>query len=559
MIAALMRPRLLSFKNRWRTSARATRIYRDVVVLSLSLSLMVGMYRATTWGLLQFQQLPLLVNLPISIPLGLLLAALAGMSIISALSHSIGHIYLADDLDLLLAAPATPQQLFFARFLNVTLSVTWMPFVFILPVLVALGTAYNAPAQFYALAPVVLIPYFVIPSAIATVAATIIMSVIDPRWTKPLVVAGVLIALGTIYSVADSVATVFTNRHDPDQVLRIIRTVSAAHTPWLPSTWAASALAEILTPSGKNVVLRIGLLYSSMVTAVTAACAITNIVHGYAYTKSRNSSRSTSLQGRRSTVRTARRLTSPTRAILTKEFRMIFRDLAQSSQVIFLAGLCILYLTNLRLFLALDSFPAESRAQWQAIFLIMHAAITAFFTTSLCTRLVFSSVSLEGRQFWILQTSPLPIRALLESKCLAWFIPISALSATLFAMGVFLIVGKLELVVLYTALSFFITYGIVGLGIGLGALFADFTWEHPSQLALSFGSFLYMLACAGLVMLNIFPLAAILRLSAQFSHLDGISSVFGMLLISSLLIILNTLLARGALKLGEKKLLSGEG
>jgi hypothetical protein len=174
MIAALMRPRLLSFKNRWRTSARATRIYRDVVVLSLSLSLMVGMYRATTWGLLQFQQLPLLVNLPISIPLGLLLAALAGMSIISALSHSIGHIYLADDLDLLLAAPATPQQLFFARFLNVTLSVTWMPFVFILPVLVALGTAYNAPAQFYALAPVVLIPYFVIPSAIATIAATII-------------------------------------------------------------------------------------------------------------------------------------------------------------------------------------------------------------------------------------------------------------------------------------------------------------------------------------------------------------------------------------------------
>jgi hypothetical protein len=60
-------------------------------------------------------------------------------------------------------------------------------------------------------------------------------------------------------------------------------------------------------------------------------------------------------------------------------------------------------------------------------------------------------------------------------------------------------------------------------------------------------------------MLNIFPLAAILRLSAQFSHLDGISSVFGMLLISSLLIILNTLLARGALRLGEKKLLSGEG
>jgi ABC-2 type transport system permease protein len=481
------------------------------------------------------------------------------MSIISALSHAIGHIYLADDLDLLLAAPATPQQLFCARFLNVALSVAWMPFVFILPVLVALGTAYNAPPLFYALAPVILLPYFVIPSALATLAATVIMSVIDPRWTRPLVVTGVFIALTAIYSVADSVATVFTNRHDPDQILRILKTVTAAHTPWLPSTWAANALAELLSPSGKHLSLRIGLLYSSMVAAVTAACALTNIVHGYAYTKSRNSSRSTQLQRRQSLRRKTSCSTSPTRAILTKEFRMIFRDLAQSSQVIFLAGLCILYLTNLRLFLALDSFPDESRAQWQAIFLIMHAAITAFFTTSLCTRLVFSSVSLEGRQFWILQTSPLPIRALLESKCLAWFIPISALSALLFATGVFLIVGKLELVVLYTALSFFITYGIVGLGVGLGALFADFTWEHPSQLALSFGSFLYMLCCAGLIMLNIFPLAAILRLSAQLSHLDVISGAFGILLTSSLLIILNTLLARGALKVGAKKLMDGEG
>lgn len=558
MIAALMRPRLLSFKNRWRTSARATRIYRDVAVLTFSIAMMIGMYRATVWGLLQFQQLPLLVHLPISIPLGLLLSALAAMSVISALSHAIGHLYLADDLDLLLAAPANPQQLFFARFLNVTLSVSWMPFVFILPVLLALGLAHDAPLSFYASAPVILLPYFVIPTALATLAATIIMSVIDPRWTKPLVVVGIITALGMIYSTADTLATVFTHRQDPDQVLRILKTLSAAHTPWLPSTWAAGALAELLIPSGKSAPLRIALLYSCMVTAVSAACVLTNLLHGYAHTKSRNSARNTTGLSRSSSIRLAPRCSSPSLAIIIKEFRMIFRDLAQSSQVLFLAGLCILYLTNLRLFLALDSFPAESRAQWQAIFLIMHAAITAFFTTSLCTRLVFSSVSLEGKQFWILQTSPISLRSVLESKCLAWFVPISLLSAVLFAIGVFLIVGRMDIVALYTALSFFISYGIVGVGVGLGALFSDFTWEHPSQLALSFGSFLYMLTCAGLVMLNIVPLAIILRLTSEVSNPDVISGMFGMLFVSALLVIMNTLLARGALKLGERRLLTGE-
>lgn len=545
-----MRPRLLSFKNRWRTAARGTRLYRDVAVVTLSTALIIGMYKATVWGVIQFQQLPLLVRLPIGVPLGLLLAALAAMSTISALSHAIGHFYLADDLDLILAAPANPQQLFFARFFNVTLSVSWMPFIFILPVLLALGLAYQAPPLFYLLTPAILVPYFVIPTAVAVLMATVIMSIIDPRWTKMLVLGGVIVALLTVCSVADSLATVFTQRHDPDQVLRIMKTLSAAHTPWLPSTWAASALSETLSPSGQSISLRIALLYSCMLTILSAACALTNILHGYAFTRSRNTSRSASAQRRMKAIRPNRRESSSTRAIITKEFRMIFRDLAQSSQVIFLAGICVLYLTNVRLFLALDSFPAESRAHWQSIFLIIHAAITTFFTTSLCTRLVFSSISLEGRQFWILQTAPLPLRSLLESKCLAWFIPVSALSALLFAIGVYLIVGRIEIVVLYTSLSFFISYGIVGLGVGLGALFADFTWEHPSQLALSFGSFLYMLTCAALVMVNVVPLAIIQRLSSDNLASDAITNSLGMLLASSALILLNTLLARAALKLG---------
>jgi hypothetical protein len=210
---------------------------------------------------------------------------------------------------------------------------------------------------------------------------------------------------------------------------------------------------------------------------------------------------------------------------------------------------------NLRIFLALDSFPVESREQWRSIFLVIHAAITAFFTSSLSTRLVFASVSLEGRQFWILQASPLSMRALLESKCVAWFLPISLLSAVLFSIGVFLIFERIETVVLFTALSFFISYSLVSVGIGLGAWFADFTWEHPSQLAMSFGGFIYMVASAILVLGNLMPLTMIVRLTATTPAASSPLATLWMLLVASLVVLANTLIARAAMRLGERSLL----
>jgi ABC-2 type transport system permease protein len=517
------------------------------------------MYRATLWGLLQATHLPFLVYIPPSLPLELLLMLLMVMTAVSALAHAIGHIYLADDLDLLLASPAGAHEVFFARFGYVASAVSWMPFLFILPVLMALGATYHGTFSFYLWSIVGLLPYFLIPTALATLIATAIVAIIDPRWTKFLVVFGIGCALAGMYLAADTLSNLFQSRSDPNQILRIIKTISTASSDWLPSAWLAGFVSDLLVPTGKSIFLRLALLYSTAICLITLACAATTAVHGYAYTKARNSARSTrSHNTRQHTKRRTRRLShSATTAIISKEFRTIFRDLAQGSQLLFLAGICALYLSNVRLFVALDSFPAEARQHWKAIFLIIHAAISAFFTASICTRLVFSSVSLEGKQFWILQTSPLPIHSLLRCKLVAWYVPIALLSALLFSSGIFLIVQRVDLTILYTALSLFISYGIVGTGIGLGAYFADFSWEHPSQLALSVGSFVYMLGCALLVMLNLIPLTMILRLAPTTSFTDGISNLAWTALMAALTALANTLIAEWSLRLGERSLREG--
>jgi ABC-2 type transport system permease protein len=189
----------------------------------------------------------------------------------------------------------------------------------------------------------------------------------------------------------------------------------------------------------------------------------------------------------------------------------------------------------------------------------MHTSITAFFTSSICTRVVFSAVSLEGRHFWLLQTAPLSTKEILTSKLLAWFIPVSIVSAVLFAAGAYIIIGRPELLLFYVILSLFVSYGIVGLGIGLGAYFADFTWEHPSQLALSLGSFIYMLSSAVLVIANIIPMSIVLRLGPALSDTSAFLNTVITLLLGVVVASVNVAVAQIALRSGEKALLQSAG
>ena len=100
------------------------------------------------------------------------------------------------------------------------------------------------------------------------------------------------------------------------------------------------------------------------------------------------------------------------------------------------------------------------------------------------------------------------------------------------------------------------SYGIVGLGIGLGAYFAAFSWEHPSQLALSVGSLLYMLSSATLVLVNILPIGLLLKLLLSKDMTVGrIALIFGVAVTTALV---NLLVANMTMRLGERSSASQE-
>jgi ABC-2 type transport system permease protein len=551
MIATLLRPKFLSFRNRWRKASLGKRRSQDVVLLCFSLFVMVGMFLGTRWALGQMKAVPFLVYLPPSLPLGLMLIMLLAMLCISSLASSLGSIFLADDIELLLACPVPTLKLFASRFLYVLVSVSWMPMVFLFPVLLAFGQMHGVPPSFYLLCFFTLVPYFVIPVALAFFIGACVMAVIDPRWTKLLLFCMIGTGIMGVIYLVEILVTVLAHRNDPNQILYFVSTLSNANSSWSPSAWVSFVLSEALSPTGKDLLPRIVLLYSSAICSLALAYLSVELFHGRGYTRIRS--------GHTRAVRDGNRkprawFIGRHWSLVLKEFRSIFRDLAQSTQVLFLVCICLLYLGNLRLFVSIESFPPDTRVWWQHLFFIMHTSITAFFTSSICTRVVFSSVSLEGRQFWLLQIGPLTMGELLRSKLFAWFVPVSLVSAVLFATGTYVIIGQSEMLLYYIVMSLFVSYGIVGLGIGLGAYFADFSWEHPSQLALSLGSFVYMLSSAVLVIANIIPISIILRLEPALDPSVALTNTTITLLLGVVVAAINVAIAQLALRLGERAL-----
>jgi ABC-2 type transport system permease protein len=129
--------------------------------------------------------------------------------------------------------------------------------------------------------------------------------------------------------------------------------------------------------------------------------------------------------------------------------------------------------------------------------------LAGFVLSAICARFVFTAVSAEGEAYWIIRTSPLKLRRYLWGKYLFFVFPILALAEFLI-IGTNLLLEVTQLMmVLSTVTIGLMVFGIVALGIGLGAMYPRFRHENIGQVATGFGGFLYMVVSSVFIALVI--------------------------------------------------------
>ncbi len=495
-VVHLARPRLIAIRNQWRRQTQRSRV--GLALLAgvggiVWVGVFVLFHRGLTY-LLQAGDFGAALTYKL---LGMILVAFFSVALFSNVIAALSLFYLARDLDRLIGAPMRAAIFFGGRFLETAAESSWMVLLFAVPAFLAFGVSHGAGPSFYLLTLVTLPPYLVLPACLGILIATLLVTVLPARQARDVLVLFGIVALAVVYV---SLRLLQPERlMSPEGVADFIGYLTGVQAPaarWLPSTWATEILHPIPGAPLRTVAYYWLLLTTTALLAIIATHAVVQRLHLEGWSKSQEG-RPPGVTGASLWARLLDLLTWPFERrfalLLRKEIRLFFRDSSQSSQLILLLSLVIVYVYNFSV-LPLAGGPLVT-FYFRNVIAFLNLALAALVTASVAVRFVYPSISLEGRAFWVLQAAPLDVARIWWAKFWVALLPMLVLGEVL----VLATNHYLEVIPLMYGLSAvtiaLLLVAIVPLGLCLGATYPSFHVEHPAKIASSFGGVLYMVSC----------------------------------------------------------------
>ena len=443
---------------------------------------------------------------------GVLLAFLT-ILLLSNIITALSTFFLARDLDLLVAAPVGGTRLYLAKLAETVVHSSWMVALLALPILTAYGMVFAGGPLFPLVAIAALVPYLILPAVVGTVITVLLVNVFPARRTRELLT---LLGLGALAAVV-----LFLRFMRPEQLARpegfqnfvdYLVALRTPTSPLFPSEWAAEMLMNwLLQVSDPMPVVR---LWGAAAVALAVGVLVHRRLFRLGYSKAQEGAERKLRRRVRGPLDDLLRLLPPAkREFLLKDMRLFFRDNSQWSQLILLTVLLIIYIFNIR------SLPIHSgeRIPFSLVTIIsfLNLGLAGFVLAAVAARFIFPGVSLEGRQMWLLRSSPLDPRAMLWSKYWIGTIPLLVLALAITVLTNWLLQVSEFMMAVSVATILLYTLAVSALALTFGVFYPQFGTENAAQIPTSFGGVVYMMASlcllAVVIMIEAVPVAAYLR------------------------------------------------
>jgi len=534
----LLSPFFLSWRNEFLRQGEKKWARRSVL-LGLGLGFWAGIYWIVRRVLVYFETVhglgPALAYQLLLIILITFLSMLLFSNLIAALST----FFLAQDLDLILSAPTPAAAFFGSRLITTTVNSSWMVLFFSLPIFAAYGSVFHGGALFYLWVLVVLPLFVIIPAAIGALITHLLV-----YWLPARRIRDILFFIGLFAFVILYFLFRFSQPErlvQPEAFGHFLEFLSAMETPsspYLPSSWAAEIFASVLFQRPVELWFFYSLLLSYALFLPLAASRLSGAVHLPGWSKAQESR-----QGRRRGYlldSVIRRLTRPfpdaLKAIMVKDIKTFLRDTTQWSQLFLLLALIVVYLYNFKV-LPLDRSPMPA-GMLRTVVSFANLGLAGFVLASVAIRFAFPAVSLEGRAFWILQTAPIDLRALLWSKFWLNLMPLLFLGELLVFLSNTLLRVPQWMMLLSLVTIFLMTFGITAIGVGVGALYPKFDYSNVAEIPTSFGGVVCMICSIAFIGMTVVIEAWPVYLLTMAGLKPGSSGVSGWALVPSLAVVL---------------------
>jgi ABC-2 type transport system permease protein len=446
--------------------------------------------------------------------LGVILLAFLSILLLSNIITALSTFFLAKDLDLLVAAPIGRSRLYLAKLAETIVHSSWMVALLALPIFTAYGIVYRGGMLYPVVALAAFIPYLVLPAVMGAAITLVLVNVFPARRTREL--------LGLVASGAVVIVLMVLRFLRPEQLaqpegfrnlmdyLAVLRTPTS---PLLPSEWTSSMIM--------NWLLRVADPWPVAKLWIAAALAIVlgALLHGRLYhlgfSKAQEGAERRIRRPLRGPLARRLRYLSPTkREFILKDLRLFFRDNTQWSQLILLAVLLMVYIFNIK---ALPLYSGE-RVPFRLVTLIsfLNLGLAGFVLAAVAARFIFPGISLEGRQMWLLRSSPLDAGAMLWSKYWIGTVPLLVLALLITVFTNWLLHASTLMMLVAVATIVFYTLAASSLALSFGALYPQFGTENAAQIPTSFGGLVYMMSSLSLlamiIMIEAGPVTAYLRI-----------------------------------------------
>ena len=491
---ALLFPKIRSFSHHLgEQSIRARLKLTFLVVLALGFWLFTFLVFQKV--LVYFHSVELFGDLLNYRLLSMMLLTFFSILLFSNLISSLSTFFLSEDLNLILSRPVPLDDIYYARLTETLVYSSWMVLLFALPVFLAYGWVYGASWKYYAVFVGGLGPFLLIPSALGVLLAMFLVNIFPARRTKDILFLLTIFLLIGIYFLFRFLQP--ERLVNPDSFASLVEYMTALNAPswpFSPSFWFAESMIPFLQPAPVQAWFYLACLWSTAGALVVMGSWVSRALFISGWTKSQEARRvylvrlplfNRLLQG------LSRFLRPFPRALVLKDWKTFFRDTSQWSQLILLMALVVVYLYNFSV-LPLDRTPMPSFFL-QNLVSFLNLGLAGFVLSAVAGRFIFPAVSQEGFSFWIIRSSPVPLRTFLWSKFWTGLVPLLLLAEALIFLSNWLLKATPFLMILSAVTIFFMTFGIVGLAVGLGAIYPRFRLENAARMAWGFGGAIFMI------------------------------------------------------------------
>lgn len=431
---------------------------------------------------------------------GLILTAATILILFSSFGVALGSLFLASDLDLLMSAPVDRRAVFTSKLLDGMVFYYAALLITAVPALVTYGLGMSYGPLYYLFAILALLGTPLFPAGLAAILVMLVARFAPARRVREVLgLVGALFGIGC--GVLGQTSRVWMRQlsdanADPQAILSTLRGIGDIPFPSLVAGHGLSAAG-----TGDVLGALVGLSGFLLITfGFFAACVLLAdrlYAAGWVRMQSSGSAKRTRQRAEQAASKGGMLgRASAAMAIALKDWRVIPRDLRNFAQMLSpLLILPIVYLNILggRNTSRLPNFFGGRGFDPAGLFI---AGGILFATALVFGRIAGTSISMEGKAWWLLKAAPLSSDEIIRGKFIASFLPFAVVSSVLM-IGAEIWKGFSIAGFLYG------WYGIELIGAamlavetGLAVPWARLDWDDPRRMSSGWGSILTLVAWA---------------------------------------------------------------